>query len=368
MGPREPELMQEWAPVLAHPGIDVHLVMPATMRCADLARTVGRFEPLRPAHLIFTHLDETACYGGVLSLAIETGRPVSFLCSGQSIPEDIEPATRAALLRLIGAEPLAAATAEQEEPMNPYQGQAATITPEEREQLILEHMPQVRLIARRIHDRLPETVSLEDLVSTGVVGLISAIDRYDPSHGVKLKTYAEYKIRGAILDSLRGLDWAPRQQRRRSKLIELAISNLEQSLHRAPNEEEIAAELGIAVSEYRDWLTEIRGLNLGSLESHPPDEDGRELLRFVADSEESWPSNLLERAELRRILAQAIARMPAIERTVLGLYFQEELTLREIASVIQLHESRVSQLKTQAIARLRAFLKKKWPTGRGAAV
>ena len=252
--------------------------------------------------------------------------------------------------------------------MNPYQGQAATITPEEREQLILEHMPQVRLIARRIHDRLPETVSLEDLVSTGVVGLISAIDRYDPSHGVKLKTYAEYKIRGAILDSLRGLDWAPRQQRRRSKLIELAISNLEQSLHRAPNEEEIAAELGIAVSEYRDWLTEIRGLNLGSLESHPPDEDGRELLRFVADSEESWPSNLLERAELRRILAQAIARMPAIERTVLGLYFQEELTLREIASVIQLHESRVSQLKTQAIARLRAFLKKKWPPGRGAAV
>ena len=111
MGPREPELMCEWGPVLAHPDIDVHLVMPATMRCADLARTVGRFEPLRPAHLIFTHLDETACYGGVLSLAIETGRPVSFLCSGQSIPEDIEPATRAALLRLIGAEPLAAATA-----------------------------------------------------------------------------------------------------------------------------------------------------------------------------------------------------------------------------------------------------------------
>lgn len=252
--------------------------------------------------------------------------------------------------------------------MNPYQGQATTITPDEREHLILEHMPQVRLIARRIHDRLPETVCLEDLVSTGVVGLISAIDRYDASHGVKLKTYAEYKIRGAILDSLRGLDWAPRQQRRRSKLIELAISNLEQSLHRAPNEEEIAVELGVPLSEYRDWLTEIRGLNLGSLESHPPEEDGRELLRFVADSEESWPSNLLERAELRRILAQAIARMPAIERTVLGLYFQEELTLREIALVIQLHESRVSQLKTQAIARLRAFLNKKWPTGRGAAV
>ncbi len=124
--------------------------------------------------------------------------------------------------------------------MNPYQGQVATIGAEEREQLILQHMPQVRLIARRIHDRLPETVSLEDLVSTGVVGLISAIDRYDPSHGVKLKTYAEYKIRGAILDSLRGLDWAPRQQRHRSKLIEGAIARLEQSLHRSPGEEDIA--------------------------------------------------------------------------------------------------------------------------------
>jgi len=252
--------------------------------------------------------------------------------------------------------------------MNPYQGQNALISAKERERLILEHMPQVRLIARRVHDRLPETVSLEDLVSTGVVGLISAIDKYDPSHGVKLRTYAEYKIRGAILDSLRGLDWAPRQQRHRSKLIESAISKLEQELRRSPGEEEIAQELGISLSEYYDWLTEIRGLNLGSLESHPPEEDGRELLRFVASDEDEWPSNLLERSELRRILAQAIARMPAIERTVLALYFQEELTLREIASIVKLHESRISQLKTQAIARLRAFLQKKWPMGRGAAV
>ena len=252
--------------------------------------------------------------------------------------------------------------------MNPYQEQAAAIGAQEREQLILEHMPQVRLIARRIHDRLPETVSLEDLISTGAVGLISAIDRYDPAHGVKLKTYAEYKIRGAILDSLRGLDWAPRQQRHRSKLIESAISRLEQTLQRSPGESEIAQELEISLNEYYDWLTEIRGLNLGSLESHPPEEDGRELLRFVADKEDAWPSSLLERAELSRILAQAIARMPSIERTILGLYFQEELTLREIASMVKLHESRVSQLKTQAIARLRSFLHKKWPLGRGAAV
>src|ERR1700686_2465994 len=125
---------------------------------------------------------------------------------------------------------------------NPYQRQAlqgATLSDERRERLILEHLPQVRLIARRIHERLPECVSLDDLISTGVVGLIAAIDRFDASHNVKLKTYAEYKIRGAILDGLRGLDWAPRQQRKRSKQIEAAIWIMEQRLHRTPEEDEI---------------------------------------------------------------------------------------------------------------------------------
>jgi len=111
IGPREPELMNEWSPVIARPEIDVHLVLPATMRCTDLARAARRFEPLRPSHLLFTHLDETTSCGGLLGLAIETGSPVSFLCAGQSVPEDIEPATRQALLRLVGAEPLAAAAA-----------------------------------------------------------------------------------------------------------------------------------------------------------------------------------------------------------------------------------------------------------------
>src|ERR1700683_857189 len=139
--------------------------------------------------------------------------------------------------------------------------------PEERERLILKHLPQVGLIARRIHERLPESVNLDDLISTGTLGLIAAIDRFDPRHNVKLKTYAEYKIRGAILDSLRGLDWAPRQQRRRSKQIEAAIASAEQRLHRAPTEEESAEQLGLDITEYHGWLVEIRGLNLGSLES-----------------------------------------------------------------------------------------------------
>lgn len=256
------------------------------------------------------------------------------------------------------------------ETANPYQEaqarEATELAPDERERLILEHLPQVRLIARRIHDRLPESVNLEDLISTGIVGLISAIDRFDASHNVKLKTYAEYKIRGAILDSLRGLDWAPRQQRKRSKQIEAAIARAEQRLQRSPTEEEIARELGLNIIEYHEWLIDVRGLNLGSLENASPDEDGRDLLNFIADDEEAWPSKLLERRELQSLLAEAISKMPDIEKTVLSLYYHEELTLREISKIVNLHESRISQLKSQAILRLRTYMEKRWPNPKGA--
>ncbi|HTA71313.1 MAG TPA: FliA/WhiG family RNA polymerase sigma factor [Bryobacteraceae bacterium] len=237
---------------------------------------------------------------------------------------------------------------------------------EERERLILEHLPQVRLIARRIHERLPESVNLDDLISTGTLGLIAAIDRFDPRHNVKLKTYAEYKIRGAILDSLRGLDWAPRQQRKRSKMIEAAISAAEQRLHRAPSEEEIAIELHLTLDDYHEWLVDIRGVNLGSLEVASPDEENRSLLKYISDDEENWPSRLLERSELQRLLADAIDRIPRTERTVITLYYHEELTLREISKIVNLHESRVSQLKSQAILRLRSYVEKRWPMERGA--
>ncbi|HUQ93596.1 MAG TPA: FliA/WhiG family RNA polymerase sigma factor [Bryobacteraceae bacterium] len=248
--------------------------------------------------------------------------------------------------------------------MHPYRA-SPKLPNEEREGLILEHLPQVRLIARRIHDRLPESVSLDDLVSTGIVGLISAIDHFDPAHNVKLRTYAEYKIRGAILDSLRGLDWAPRQQRKHAKQIEAAIAVLEQKLQGAPTEEQIAEALHLSLDQYHEWLVDIRGVNLGSLESSSPEEEGRDLLRYVSDNEQEWPSKLLERSELQRLLAEAIERMPPVERTVLGLYFHEEMTLREIAKIVELHESRVSQLKSQAILRLRSFIEKHWPMTRG---
>ncbi|HYP08776.1 MAG TPA: FliA/WhiG family RNA polymerase sigma factor [Bryobacteraceae bacterium] len=243
----------------------------------------------------------------------------------------------------------------------PTPSTSQTMSASERERLILENMPQVKLIARRIHDRLPSSISLDDLISTGVVGLISAIDRYDSTQGVKLKTYAEYKIRGAILDSLRQLDWAPRQQRKRARLIESAVSQLEQNLRREPTEDELSEFLGIATEEYREWVSEAHSLTVGSLDM-AWDEPGSEVVNHVSDNEQHWPSRLLEKAELHRLLVRGVERLPNPERTVLSLYYLEELTLREIATVMEIHESRVSQLKSQGVTRLRAYLDRCWPS------
>ena len=249
---------------------------------------------------------------------------------------------------------------------NPYSCEA-TREPDagERERLILEHLPQVRMIARRIHDRLPGNVSLEDLVSAGIVGLIAAVDQFDPSHNVKLKTYAEHKIRGAILDSLRDLDWAPRQRRKKAKEIEFAIARAEQRLHGTPGEEDIAAEMGLDLAEYHRWLVDVQGLNLGSLEYTSENGEEQSLLAYLSDDQDQLPSRVVERSQLEKLLSDSIRRMPAMERTVLGLYYLEELTLREISQVVDLHESRISHLKSQAILRLRASLEKVWPGGAG---
>ncbi|HWB96148.1 MAG TPA: FliA/WhiG family RNA polymerase sigma factor [Bryobacteraceae bacterium] len=238
-----------------------------------------------------------------------------------------------------------------------YSYQAEDTGAAERERLILENLPQVRLIARRIHARLPESVSLEDLISTGIIGLISAIDHFDPQRNVKLKTYAEHKIRGAILDSLRDLDWAPRARRKQARQIEAAILAAGQRYHREPTEEEIAAELKLDLDEYQKWLGEVQGLDLESLEYG---EQGQELLQFVCDNEEHSPARLMERSELERLLAEAIAGIPKIEQSVLGLYYQEDLSLREITQVMGLPLSRVAQLKTQAVLRLRTYIQKRW--------
>jgi RNA polymerase sigma factor FliA len=228
-----------------------------------------------------------------------------------------------------------------------------------REALVLQHLPQVRMIARHIHDRLPDSVCLDDLISTGVIGLLAAVDNFDPSYNVQLNTYAERRIRGAIMDSLRELDWAPRETRKRSKMIESAIHRAKQRLGREPSEEEIAIELGVAPDQYRQWLSDAQGVDLQRLEASGG-EGQPDLLKFISGDDEDLPSRQFERAELERILILAIERMPKIERTVLHLYYFEELTLREIASVVGMHLSRVAQLRVQAVLRLRSHLEKVW--------
>src|SRR5579875_1627240 len=190
-----------------------------------------------------------------------------------------------------------------------YAATPEALSAKEREELTLEHLPQVTWIASRIHEKLPSTVQLDDLISAGIVGLLAAIDKFDPSHNASLKTYAEYKIRGAILDSIRGLDGIPTHRRKHVKQVQAAIAKAEGELKRTPDEEEIAEELGIPLAEYQEWTLELQGVSLGSLEVV---EDGGEvsLLKFIGDDEAESPERILERTELERVIADGISKMP----------------------------------------------------------
>ncbi|HEX4276086.1 MAG TPA: FliA/WhiG family RNA polymerase sigma factor [Bryobacteraceae bacterium] len=234
-----------------------------------------------------------------------------------------------------------------------------------RERLVIEHLPQVRIIAGRIHERLPRHIALEDLISSGIVGLLAAIDHFNPAYNVQLKTYAEPRIHGAILDSLREMDWAPRETRKRSKLIQAAIRKLQQQRGREPSEEEIAEELNIPLAEYQERLNETQAVEIQRLEYAGGGDESYDLLNIISDDEESWPSRIVERSELERVLALAIDRIPKPERTVLSLYYFEELTLREIAEVMGMHLSRCGQLRVQGILRLRSHMERVWASKRG---
>jgi len=232
-----------------------------------------------------------------------------------------------------------------------------------RDALVLQYLPLVRMIAKRIHARCPPNVSLDDLVSTGVIGLLEAIDNFNPALQVQLGTYAERRIRGAIVDGLREMDWVPRETRRKAKLIEAAIHAAKQRLGREPSEEEIAAELRVSLGDYQAWLNGIQAIDMKRLDYVAADGQECNLLRFVSDDEENWPSHVLERAELERVLTLAIERMPKLERSILNLYYYEELSLNEISQVVGLHLSRIAQLRVQAILRLRSHLQRVWFTG-----
>jgi RNA polymerase sigma factor for flagellar operon FliA len=225
-----------------------------------------------------------------------------------------------------------------------------------RDLLLMEHLPTVRYLARRIHERLPQHVELEDLVSAGVVGLIDAFSKFDHKKKVQFKSYAQFRIRGAILDSLRTLDWSPRELRRKGRAVEEAIRSVTQRLGRAPSEQEIANEMGIALAEYQSLLGDLKGLEIGSLHMERSEDSGDEELAYVPGSPEDDPLFHCLKGEMRQRLTDAIDDLPEKERMVLTLYYYEELTMKEIGLTLGVVESRVSQIHSSAVLRLRAAL------------
>ena len=226
----------------------------------------------------------------------------------------------------------------------------------DRDLLLLEHLPTVRYIARRIHERLPQHVELDDLVSAGIVGLIDAFGKFDHTKKVQFKSYAQFRIRGAILDSLRMLDWSPRELRRKGRAVEEAIRAVQQRMGRAPAEQEIASEMNMTLQDYHQFLGDLKGLEIGSLNLERTEDSGDEELAYIPGSPEEEPLFRCLEGEMKQHLIDAIDGLPEKERLVLTLYYYEELTMKEIGLTLGVVESRVSQIHSSAVLRLRAAL------------
>jgi RNA polymerase sigma factor for flagellar operon FliA len=222
--------------------------------------------------------------------------------------------------------------------------------------LLEEHLPEVRYIARRIHGRLPLHVPLEDLVHDGVLGLIEAVDKFDPHKQVQLKSYAKFRIRGAILDSLRANDWSPRILRRRARHLKKTRQEMSAVLSRTPTDAELAAQLGMDLSALQALQSELRGLHLASLQAFSGQNALQEDLPFPCQ-DAADPFSLCLRDEMKDHLARAMDGLDERERRVFDLYYRQELTMREAASVLGVTESRVSQIHSAAMLRLRTRLR-----------
>jgi RNA polymerase sigma factor for flagellar operon FliA len=230
-----------------------------------------------------------------------------------------------------------------------------------RDRLILTYAPLVKYVAGRLGSGLPAHVDENDLVSYGLLGLIGAIERFDPNRDIKFETYAIARIKGSIIDELRAMDWVPRSIRSRARDIERAIGELERKLMRAPTDEEISEKLGVTVDELNDSLSEIGRSSIAALDelwtiSSGEGGDQVALIDTIEDTQGPEPQSELAQTELKEALGEAIARLPEREKLVVTLYYYEELTLREIGEVLGVTESRVSQLHTKAILRLKARL------------
>jgi len=231
-----------------------------------------------------------------------------------------------------------------------------SITDAEREQMLIDHLPTVRYVARRIHERLPQHVELDDLISAGMVGLIDAFSKFDHRKQVQFKSYAQFRVRGAILDSLRTLDWSPRELRRKGRAVEEAIRSLALALGRAPAEQEVAAEMKLGLNDYQLLLGELKGLEIGSLHAERSEDSGEEELAYVPGAPEEDPLFRCLKGEMKQHLVDAIEGLPERERMVLVLYYYEELTMKEIGLTLGVVESRVSQIHSSAVAHLRVAM------------
>ena len=236
----------------------------------------------------------------------------------------------------------------------------AGIVPENeaRNELIMSELSQVYYVARRIHERLPQHVPFEDLVNAGVLGLIEAVRKYNPQKNASLKSFASFRIRGAILDSLRALDWGSRPLRRKGRSVAESITKLAHQLGRQPMEAEIAADLDLEVSELYNLLRRLDGLHIvGQLAgSRFDDSEPLDLIESAPADKDESPFELCLKSERSEYLAQAIGTLSEKEQMVISLYYREELTMREIASLMDLAESRVSQIHSLAITKLRAAI------------
>jgi len=224
-------------------------------------------------------------------------------------------------------------------------------------ELVIQHVGLVKAMAHRLAQRLPAQVEMVDLISVGVIGLIEAAKRYKPSMGVPFDAFVRRRLQGAMLDALRDLDWAPRSLRKLRRDLDGTVARLRHDLSREPREAEIAAAMDLTEEEYTKVLDQVRSLELGAIRQlDSTGSDGAPLLELVIDPDEG-PEAKLHRSELRRHLARALTDLPERERQVLALYYEEELTMAEIGQVIGVSESRVSQLRSLALSRLRSSLR-----------
>jgi RNA polymerase sigma factor for flagellar operon FliA len=228
---------------------------------------------------------------------------------------------------------------------------------EDTDAVLMDQLPQVRFIARRIHERLPRHVPLEDLIHAGVIGLIDAVHKFDRGKHVQFSSYAKFRIRGAILDSLREMDWGPRALRRKARDLDGAHRKLATQLGRSPTQPELAKELGMDLQELQLLLAQISGMEIGSLRIESP-RDGKEedLCDFLPSAPEETPYFKCLNAEMKQLLTKVVAELPEKERQVLALYYFEELTMKEVGAVLGIGESRVSQIHSASLERLRTRL------------